>query len=347
MRARHLAAALALAASPTLVSVGAAGATGRGDVVTRHVTFTVQNLDRTALGPTELETCPAHPDQQGATWTVDADLVAPQRAVHGHDTAVTVYLHGLGLGGDAAFRSDAAPGLDFARAEALAGHASLVVDRIGYGDSTRPDGTDVCTGAQADVLHQVVQQLRNGMYGGPAFDHVALAGHSAGGLVAEIEAYTFHDIDALAVLAYADQGFTPYLGNALGQHASACAAGPPSGYAPTFDDTKAAWLSSDADPRVVTAVAAAHVSDPCGENPLPYIGSNPAQLANVTVPVLLVYGADDALFDPATASTQASHFGSTDVTTIVMPHTAHLLMLEASAPVLQSKVDTWLRAHRL
>jgi pimeloyl-ACP methyl ester carboxylesterase len=324
-------------------------------IVDLPVSFTVQNLDRTAYGPTEQLTCPADPAAQGATWTVRAHLVAPAAALRRPGRSVTVYVHGLAVDGDTSFHFRDVPGYDLAGELARRGHTSVVIDRIGYGPSSHPDGRELCTGAEADMLHQVVQHLRSGDYGGPSFQRVALAGHSAGGLLAQIEAYTFHDVDALAVLSYEDQGFTPLLLTELGRHAARCATAA-SGYAPTFDDrtdavapadnTAAALFSQNADPRVVADVIAVHPADPCGENPLPYIASDPVELASVTVPVLLVYGADDALLDPALAPVQASHFGSRDVHTLIIPRTGHLLMLERTTPVFRSALSTWLHAHR-
>jgi len=75
---------------------------------------------------------------------------------------------------------------------------------------------DSCTGSEADVAHQIVGALRSGSYriGGRAgvpFSRVALAGHSTGSIIAQVEAYSFRDIDALVITAYADQGQTPLL----------------------------------------------------------------------------------------------------------------------------------------
>jgi pimeloyl-ACP methyl ester carboxylesterase len=325
-------------------------------IVDVPLTFTVSNLDRTDYGPTEQLTCPADSSTQGATWTVSAHLVAPPSALRQPQRSVTVYVHGVALDGDTSFHFGGVPGYDFASELARTGHTSVVIDRVGYGPSSHPNGNDICIGADADVVHQVITHLRAGDYGGPAFQRVALAGHSAGGLIAEVEAYTFHDVDALGVFAYEDQGFTPFLLSELGKQAARCLTAS-SGYAPTFDDrrdavapadnTAAAFFSASADPRVVAAVEAAHADDPCGENPIPYIVSDPVQLAAVRVPVLLVYGANDALLDPALAPVQASHFGSTDVTTIVLPHTAHQLMLEPTAPTFRTDVSVWLHSHRL
>ena len=342
MRARAAAAAFLVAVTLASATATATAETRARDdhraVVDVPVTFSVQNFDRTALGAAEQQTCPADASQRGASWTLAGHLVGSPDALHRHDRSVTLYVHGLAASGTTVFG-------DHAIAEAREGRASLVIDRVGYGDSTHPDGNDLCTGTEANMIHQVVAHLRAGDYGGPSFGRIVLAGHSAGGLLAEIEASTFHDVDALAVLGYEDQGFTPVVLNALGEHAARCAAPGAASYQPTFDDLRAAWFSDDADPATVTDVVNHHEPDPCGENPLPYIASNPAALAAVTVPVLLVYGESDALFDPSTAPVQASHFSNADVTTVLLPHTAHLFTRERTAPQFRAQLDRWLTGN--
>src|SRR5207245_2451849 len=97
--------------------------------------------------------------------------------------AVTLYLHGAG--GDL-FDFTQVPGYDFAAALARAGHASVVVDRLGYGQSPEPNGFASCLGAQADLAHQIVDELRAGRYRTgdgrrPAsFSSVAIGGHGPG-----------------------------------------------------------------------------------------------------------------------------------------------------------------------
>lgn len=59
------------------------------------------------------------------------------------------------------------------------------------------------------MAHQVVLALRSGKYQAdgrtaPPSRKVALAGHAYGGQIAQVEAYSFGDIDGLIVLAYAD-----------------------------------------------------------------------------------------------------------------------------------------------
>ncbi len=337
-RAAVAAFVIAVTLASTTATADARSVVDHRAVLDVPVTFTVRNLDRTALGAQEQQTCPADPAARGALWTVSGHLVGSPDALHRHDRSLTVYVHGVGIDGSTAF-------LDHAFAEARDGRASLVIDRIGYGRSTHPDGNDLCTGAEADIVHQVVVHLRAGDYGGPSFQRIVLAGHSAGGLLAEIEAYTFHDVDALAILGYEDQGFTPVLLSALGEHAARCAAPAAASYQPTFDDLRSAWFSDDADPAAVADVVDHHEPDPCGENPLPYILSNPVQLAGVTVPVLVAYGESDALFDPSFASVQAAHFTDTVVTTVLLPHTAHLFMRERTAPLFRAQLDRWLASN--
>lgn len=87
-------------------------------------------------------------------------------------------------------------------AAAKAGYATASIDRIGNGDSTHPISTAVTIDSNATALHQVVQALRAGEVEGPggqtpAFEHVALIGHSYGSMTSFVEASRYQDIDAL------------------------------------------------------------------------------------------------------------------------------------------------------
>ncbi|MGH7821363.1 MAG: alpha/beta fold hydrolase, partial [Candidatus Binatia bacterium] len=169
------------------------------------VTFSVVNTNESMV--------PCSSD--GAAYQISGHLVAPDAL----PAAVTLYLHGLGYG-EWFWNFGAVAGYDFAAGLAADGHASVIIDRLGYGQSALADGNASCLGAQATIAHQIVGQLRDGSYTldgvagttaspNPAFSAVALAGHSAGGAIAEIEAYSFDDVDALIVMSYADQGASP------------------------------------------------------------------------------------------------------------------------------------------
>jgi dienelactone hydrolase len=119
---------------------------------------------------------------------------------------------------------------DTAAQLARRGHVSVVIDMLGYGTSGDPPGDMVCDGGLADIAHQIVSQLRSGCYRlgkgrGIAFRRVALFGFSSGGTVAEVEAYSFRDIDALALLGWSDQDTGPALLHALPRAVELCPSG--------------------------------------------------------------------------------------------------------------------------
>jgi pimeloyl-ACP methyl ester carboxylesterase len=90
----------------------------------------------------------------------------------------------------------------YRRAMNKAGYATLTVDRLGTGRSSIPLSVLLTTVTEADVMHQVIQQLRSGARGS-RFGKVILAGHSFGSGMATIEAATFHDVDAVLVTGLA------------------------------------------------------------------------------------------------------------------------------------------------
>lgn len=67
----------------------------------------------------------------------------------------------------------------YARVALVAGYATLAIDRIGSGRSTRPHSSLVTYDAQVSSLHQVAQALRSGALGA-GFARVEYIGHSFG-----------------------------------------------------------------------------------------------------------------------------------------------------------------------
>lgn len=76
------------------------------------------------------------------------------------------------------------------------GYATLVVDRLGSGHSSRPLSATLTALIQADAVHQVIQRIRDGSIGS-GYTKVIIGGHSLGGAIAVIEAATFHDVDGV------------------------------------------------------------------------------------------------------------------------------------------------------
>jgi pimeloyl-ACP methyl ester carboxylesterase len=343
---------LRLARRAVLLSVVAGlllGAVAQAATTERNVSFSVVNNNATGVLCTS----------DNGSYTVSGKLFYNGTTP---PSSVTLYLHGLGFG---AFfwNFTARPGYDYATLAAQSGHASVVIDRLGYGASSRPAGRTDCIGGQATVAHEVVQALRSGAYtaaGGPApsFGRVALTGHSIGGLIAQTEAATFHDVDALAVVNFSDLAPSPTSLVTFGATTLSCVLGPltflggggADGYAKFGQSTADfnAIMFHDADPSVVAATDALRTRDPCGDT-----GSVPGALVNdaltipgIHVPVLLLLGQDDALFTPPVANFgRLEYLGSGDVTQTILPDTGHALLLGNTAPAARAALTSWLGAR--
>ena len=317
------------------------------DIVDVPVKFQVTNVNRSKLA------C----SSDGASYTVAGHLSAPRRALTGGG-AVALYLHEFSFG--QFFWRFQVSGYDYAKALARAGHASVVVDRLGYDESSHPRGDAVCLGSQADVAHQIVSALRSGNYttaeGRPArFARVALGAHSVGGVVAEVEAYSFRDVDALVLLAQADQDFTPEVLSVSFQAGLRCGTGgepADPGGAPGYAYFSASpegfrhFSFATAEQRVADAATAMRNRDPCGDvqSLAAAVATNQANAPSIAVPVLLLYGtADPAYQQPQAGEDQRNLFsGSKDVTLRFFAGQAHALTLERAAPDVQSAAAEWL-----
>jgi pimeloyl-ACP methyl ester carboxylesterase len=348
----------------TLIAIGAAmvgpashasaATPSTPSVVKRPVTFQVRNVNRSALA------CPS----DGAAYEVKGHLIGPASEVgpgaSGGPRAVALYLHDLSFG-ESFWSFSAAPRYDYAAAMARAGHASVVIDRLGYGSSGHPDGNQACLGADADIAHQIVGKLRSGDYvtkdgESPRFDRVALAGHSVGALIANLEAFSFNDIDGLVAMSYTpqvtQQAFEQFYATRVVCEAGGepSTPGGPGGYA-YFGATAAefdARVFYSAEPAVREVATRLRAADPCGDSAsiIDALVQDLKSLSQVKVPVLVVCGREDA----ATPSFACPHLkrrytGSGDVSLRFIPKAGHALTLERTAPTLRRRVATWLRAH--
>jgi pimeloyl-ACP methyl ester carboxylesterase len=316
------------------------------------VGFTVRNTN------TSLVPCTAN----GGAYTIRGTLFVPPTGI---PAGATLYVHGLGFGAYY-WHFTAVPGYDYATYEAEHGHASVIIDRLGYGASSIPAGTGSCIGGQASILHQIIQGLRHGTYtatgtSAPSFQRIGLVGHSVGGELVQVEAESFHDIDALSVEDFTDGTYSPLALSAFGADGAACALGgspQTPGGAPGYGDFGATIadynqiMFNDADPAVVAAADATRSKDPCGDI-LSILNAVPIDLLNlgtIKVPVAYAWGSKDALFlSPAPwAQIQESLYsGSPKVTNIELAGSGHAVTLGRQAPQLQHAMDVWLTANSL
>jgi pimeloyl-ACP methyl ester carboxylesterase len=348
---------LLLGAAGTLACGGVASAAGpqaSTKVIKRSITFHVRNVNGSIIR------CPS----DGAAYEVRGHLVGRASEVGPGATAgsrsVTLYLHDLSFG-ESFWSFGPDPRYDYAAAMARAGRTSVVVDRLGYGASGHPEGDGICLGADGDVAHQMISELRSGDYlvqGGesPRFHRVALAGHGVGGLIANLEAFSFHDVDGLVAMSYTpqvtQQAFEQFYASRV-----VCLAGGeplqqggPGGYAyigPTdaeFDER--AFYS--AVPAVREAATRLRARDPCGDSAsiVDALVQDLKSLSQVKVPVLLVCGAEDSVTpDFACPYLKRRYVGSSDVSLFFVAKAGHALTLERTAPVFRRRVATWLSAH--
>jgi pimeloyl-ACP methyl ester carboxylesterase len=320
-------------------------------IETIPVSFRVTNSNTSRLA------CPT----DNRSYVIRGHLIGPASRlgpkVAAKARTVTLYLHGLGYG-EFFWTFSAVPGYDYATAMAKLGHASLVIDRLGYGASDHPNGNFSCLGGEADIAHQIIGDLRQGNYSvtAPAtarpvaFTRVAIAGHSISGAIAEIEAYSYSDAAALLVMDYDDQGPSQLALSDTLQTGSACgslAQLTGNGYA-YFGQTPAdfqAAMFAGADPAVEAAATKLRNPDPCGDYTSIALAlrQDPSELGSVHIPALIVCAAKDALFPPAACMSQASlYMFDNDVTVTTLPGAGHAVTLELAAPILRARVSAWL-----
>lgn len=312
-------------------------------VLTEPVSFVVKNENKSGV--------PCGTD--GKTYTIRGHLTGPAAALDSSDAgAGTLYLHGLELG--EWFWRIPVDGYDHVAELAKDGHVSVTIDRLGYGESDHPAGKKSCVGGQATITHQIVQQLRAGSYDGsvhPAFSRVALAGHSLGGAIAQIEAFSFKDVDAVAMLSYADVALSASAVFTAASWGPTCVRGgqPSAKGAPGY----AYFTASQADYRKNFLAAASPAVlaygeprrgiNPCGDlqSAVPGAVVSVLKAKQIKVPVLLLMGDKDLVFDSTRLPLQALLYGG-PTTTKVIPGATHGLTADSTAAVFRGALEDWL-----
>jgi pimeloyl-ACP methyl ester carboxylesterase len=312
-------------------------------VLNQPVEFVVQNVNTSGV--------PCATD--GKTYTVRGHLTGPASLLaSAQPKSGTLYLHGLELG--EWFWRVPVTGFNHAVELAKRGHVSITVDRLGYGASGHPAGANSCVGGHASVAHQIVQQLRAGSYGGtlhPAFTRVALAGHSLGGSIAQVEAFSFKDVDAVAILSYADVALgASALFTAASWGPTCLLGGQPSdkgspGYA-YFTKNQADYrrnFLAQAPSAVLSYADPQRRINPCGDlqSAVPAAVVTGLNAKSITVPVLLLMGDKDLVFDSTRLPLQALFYGG-PTTTKVIPGATHGLTVDRTAAEFRTALEEWL-----
>ncbi len=328
--------------------MGALGGTAQAravKVTSTPVSFQVRNTDTTASPK-------CTPD--GGTYTVRGHLTGPSK---GKQAGVTLYLHGLGLG--EWLWNFPVKRYSHARSMARSGHASVTIDRLGYGESDHPaDGSALCIGAHADIAHQIVAHVKAGSYtvgAGQArkFKRVGVVGHSAAGQISITEAYTYRDLRALVIVGFSYSNL-PRANDEFGFQRIACDKGgdPLPGFANygLFGRSDAGFRSTmfHSAPRSVQDRAITlHYADPCGDNYslIDTIQKQAANAGRVKVPVLVACGRNDVLYAPFGCEAQAERFAKGR--SLILKNAGHGLPLEATAKTFRKRLGRFLGRYGL
>lgn len=124
------------------------------------------------------------------------------------------------------------------------------------------------------------------------------------------------------------------------------------GYVP-FGRTAADFVighfdTSNANPAVIRSTTRMRTLNPCGDllSTAAAVRTNLRNLDEITVPVLVLAGQEDAFFPPPAVARQAGLFtGSRDVDRVVLPNTGHALTLHYGRDRFSAAVTTWLNSH--
>ncbi len=236
-----------------------------------------------------------------------------------------------------------------------AGVATLAVDRLGTGRSSKPLSTLLSASVQATAAHQVVQAMR------PRFAKVVIGGHSIGAAMAMIEAGRYRDVDGVLVTGMTHRmnlvSVVPTMAQMM-----------PAPLDPALPGRDAGYLTTDPGTRY----AAFHTPGPYDNGAIAYDESTKDVFAateavdsltlttvvipasqQITAPVLLAVGNDpnfcgtlgsDCSSPAALQASEAPFFGTSSVRAYILNGYGHAINYAPNAPTYFGQVTTWLKS---
>ncbi|KAH6908968.1 Alpha/Beta hydrolase protein [Coprinopsis sp. MPI-PUGE-AT-0042] len=138
------------------------------------------------------------------TYNIWTQLCLP--ATQDEKKTVEITVHGYGF--DHQYWNFGGPGSKYNYVEAAlkSGHGVLIFDRLGTGNSSKPDGiTEVQTPTETEITAELVRYLKN-KPNGAVFDRVIGVGHSYGSVLLINVASKYPDLLDASVIT----GFAPY-----------------------------------------------------------------------------------------------------------------------------------------
>ncbi|WP_255750794.1 alpha/beta hydrolase [Amycolatopsis sp. FU40] len=241
-----------------------------------------------------------------------------------------------------------------ARANA-AGYATLALDRLGTGDSTKPLSALVTDTVQTDAIHQVIARARAGTLDSRRYSRVVLAGHSLGSLQSALAAARHPgDADAVVLSGYSHH-VSPtetvrLLGTTHPKTLEMSSLDP--GYFTTIPHQRAAMFDApdDVAPEVVAADEAGRDQFSAAEVPVALLGGlAPATTRAIAVPVLVANGGKDTWACPGTLCASADSLRASEqdayshpVDAYVLLRAGHSLAIAADGSQFADAVASWL-----
>jgi pimeloyl-ACP methyl ester carboxylesterase len=237
-----------------------------------------------------------------------------------------------------------------------AGYATLAIDRLGDGASTRPVSTEVTLTATVETLHQVLTAVRAGALG-DAYPEIEYVGHSFGSYYGAALNYSYPgDVNAYlltgAGATVSAQGQAPCTSGNVAADYLPRFASLDSGYLTNAPGTRACFLYylPAADPAVIAYDQATEDTLALGE-----LTSRPADitplLTSITAPALVIDGNHDNHYcepDDYNCSTTrtfyqqlATSFQPGDCLAAALEVSGHDLQLHRTAPVTDALMLAW------
>lgn len=290
---------------------------------------------RSAEGPPGLRTSYTVLSRTGVAVRVAALEWIPYRA-----KTVLLALHGRGGMKENSWGPLVVPRYSFALDQYRNGRATIAIDFPGYGES---EGNPYLAGVEdyAFVVDQIADALHS------RFEKVVGVGHSMGAQVVNVAQGLFASFDAIVPTAYSHGGTSAGFRDTCGRPPFVC------------PNIRKLLFTSHADRRVVEDfVRRLRPPSPAIVLNGTFFGVPPTGhdlgpsgddvTATVTVPVLVVLGADDFLWDTSKYAEEPSHYPSSpDVKLVVLPRTGHALFHHLTHRYVHSLVGNWLTKHKL
>ena len=236
-----------------------------------------------------------------------------------------------------------------------AGVATLALDRLGTGGSSKPLSTLLSASAQATAAHQVIRSMRS------RFAKVVVGGHSIGAAMAMIEAGRYRDVDGVLVTGMTHRmnliTVLPVMANMIPAPLDPSLAG---------RGLDAGYLTTDPGTRYT----AFHTPGPLDEAAIAYDESTKDVFASteavdsltsttvvtpasqrITAPALLVVGNDphfcgtlgsDCSSPEALRASEAPFFGGS-LRTYILDGYGHAINYAPNAPTYFAVVTSWLK----